>query len=120
LVAWPRVEGAHAHDWVDGEDVVVATDLSYAPDVPVEIVVRKRGWRFDVSDGGRAVELAGRPSGWLAVGELVVDAHALNVNRSGVVFVQSNEARLERLIARVADCSVALHQELLDRELGSP
>jgi hypothetical protein len=36
------------------------------------------------------------------------------------VFVQSNEARLERLIARVADCSVALHQELLDRELGSP
>jgi hypothetical protein len=36
------------------------------------------------------------------------------------VFVQSNEARLERLIARVDDCSVALRQELLDRELGSP
>jgi hypothetical protein len=36
--------------------------------VPVEIVVRKRGWRFDVSDGGRGVGLAGRPSGWLAVG----------------------------------------------------
>jgi len=41
------------------------------------------------------------------------------VNRSGVVFVQSNEQRLESLVARVAGCSVTLYQELLDRELGS-
>jgi hypothetical protein len=114
------VEGARAHEWFDGEDVVVATEFSYAPGEPVEVVVRKRAWRFDISDGGRAVELAGRPSGWLAVAEQVVGAHALNVNRSGVVFVQSNEERLERLIPRVADCSVAVYQELLDRELGSP
>lgn len=114
------MEGARGQEWVDGEDVVVAAELSYAPDEPVEVVVRKRGWRFDISDGGRAVELAGRPSGWLAVAEQVVDAHALNVNRSGVVFVQSNEERLERLIPRVADCSVAVYRELLERELGSP
>jgi hypothetical protein len=32
----------------------------------------------------------------------------------------SNEARLQSLVIRVADCSVALFQELLDDELGSP
>jgi hypothetical protein len=105
--------------WVDGEDVAISTDLRYGPDEPVDVVVRRRGWKFDVSDAGRAVELAGRPSGWPEVARGVVDAFALNVNRRGVVFVQSNERRLEMLIARVAECSVALYQELLDRELGS-
>lgn len=97
-------------------DVVVATDRVYAPDEPVEIVVRRRGWRFDISDGGRAVELAGRASGWLDTAEQVVDTYALNVNRRGVVFVQCNESRVDSLVARVADCSVALYQELLERE----
>jgi hypothetical protein len=46
--------------------------------------------------------------------ERVVEA--LNVNRRGVVFVQSNEARLGSLVFRVAECSVALFQELLERE----
>ena len=114
------MEGARAQDWPEGEDVVVAPRLGYAPDEPVEVVVRKRGWRFDISDGGRAIELAGRPKGWLEVAQQVVDAHALNVNRRGVVFVQSNEGRLEQLTARVAACSVAVYQELLERELGSP
>ena len=104
----------------DREDFVVRTDLVYAPQLPVEIVVRKRGWKFDVSDGGHAVGLAGRPRGWLDAAQQLVDAYALNVNRRGVVFVQSNEARLQQLVARVADCSVALYRELLDRELGSP
>ena len=105
--------------WVEGEDVAVPTDLRYGPDRTVDVVVRKRGWRFDVSDAGRAVELAGQPNDWQEVAERVVDEYAINVNRRGVVFVQSNEPRLESLIARVAGCSVALYQELLDRELGS-
>ncbi len=105
--------------WVEGEDVAVETDLRYGPDQPVDVLVRKRGGRFDVSDGGRAVELAGKPSDWQEVAERVVAEHAINVNRRGVVFVQSNEPRLESLITRVAGCSVALYQELLDRELGS-
>jgi hypothetical protein len=106
--------------WVEGEDVVFPTDLRYGPDLPVEIVVRKRGWRFDVSDAGRAVDLAGRPAGWRAVAERVVaeDPYWLNVNRSGVVFVQSNEGRLERLIRQTAECSLALYQELLEHESG--
>ena len=105
--------------WVEGEDVPVETDLRYGPDQPVDVVVRKRGRRFDVSDGGRAVELAEKPNDWQQVAERVVDEYAINVNRRGVVFAQSNEQRLESLITRVAECSVALYQELLDRELGS-
>ena len=45
---------------------------------------------------------------------------ALNVNRRGVVYVQANDERLESLVSRVAECSVALLEALLDRELGSP
>jgi hypothetical protein len=102
-------------EWVDGEDVVVRTGLTYRPDEPADVVVRKRGWRFDISDGGRAVELAGPAPGWPEVVERVVGAHALNINRRGVVFVQSNEGRLESLVLRVAECSVAVFEELLDR-----
>ena len=108
-----------AAPWVEGEDVAVETDLRYGPDQPVDVVVRKRGRRFDLSDCGRAVELAERPNWWQQVAERVVDEYAINVNRRGVVFVQSNEQRLESLITRVAECSFALYQELLDRELGS-
>lgn len=110
----------HAQEWRDGKDVVFDTGLHYAPGQPVEVVVRKRGWRFDVSDGGQAVDLAGRGDGWLDAAQQIADAHALNVNRRGLVFVQSNEERLERLIPHIADCSVAIYQELLERELGSP
>ena len=119
---WQELRKAQdSTQWTDGEDVVFATDLEYVPGEPVEVVVRKRGWRFDISDGGRAVELAGRPRGWREAAERVAgDEYWINVNRRGVVFVQSTEQRLEALVSRVAECSLALHQELLDRELGSP
>jgi hypothetical protein len=105
--------------WMDDEDVVVGTHLTYAPGKPVDVIVRKRGWRFDVSDDGAAVAAAGSPPGWLAVAKEVVDEHALNVNRRGVVFVQANEARVDALVERVAACSVDLYEELLESELGS-
>ena len=119
---WQELRQAHESRpaWIDGDDVVVETDLRYGPDHPVAVVVRKRGWRFDISDGGRAVELASRPRNWREVAEQVADEYAINVNRRGVVFVQSNERRLDSLITRVAECSVALYEELLDRHLGSP
>jgi hypothetical protein len=100
----------------EGEEVVVSTELTYRPGEPVEVVGRKRSWRFDVFDGGRAVELAGRPTSSAEVAERVVAAHALNVNRRDVVFVQSNKARLEGLVERVAECSAALFQELLEHD----
>jgi hypothetical protein len=105
-------------EWVDSEDVVVRTGLTYRPDEPADVVVRKRGWRFDISEGGRAVELAGRPPGWLEVAERVVGGYALNINRRGIVFVQSNEGRLESLVLRVAECSMAVFEELLDCSQG--
>jgi len=111
---------AQPQAWREGKDVIVPTELAYAPDDPVTVTVRKRGWRFDVSDAGRAVQRAGVQNDWQEVAERVVDEYAININRRGVVFVQSNEHHLSSLIARVAECSVALHQELLDRELGSP
>lgn len=100
--------------WTDGTDVVMPTRAIYGPGRSVEVVVRKRGWRYDISDGGRAVELAGRPPGWRDVADRVAEEQALNVNRSGVVFVQANEARLEHLVARVAECSRELYEELLE------
>jgi hypothetical protein len=104
--------------WLEGKDVRVSTGLRYGADV-AEVIVRKRGWRFDISDDGCAVELAGRPAGWPRIAEQVVEAFALNVNRRGVVFVQATEGRRDRLVTRVAECSVALYEELLEQELGS-
>ncbi len=105
--------------WIEGKDVAVASRLRYGPAHRVEVTVRKRGRRFDVSDGGRAVELAGKPAGWRETAEHVVEEYALNVNRRGVVFVQTNEARLEQLVSRTAECSLAVYEALLDSELGS-
>ena len=119
---WQELRAAHGSptEWVDGEDVLVATDLEYAPGEPVEVVVRKRGRRFDVSDSGRAVERAGRPAGWREVAEPIAsDEYWINVNRRGVIYVQTNESRLEHLVGRVAECSVAVYEGLLERELGS-
>jgi hypothetical protein len=102
--------------WSDGEDLVLDTGVAYGEGEPVDVVVRKRGWRHDVSDGGAAVAKAGRPRGWLDVSQRVVEEHWLNVNRRGAVFVQSNETRLAPLVLRVADCSIAVYQELLESE----
>jgi hypothetical protein len=66
--------------------------------------------------GGRAIEAAGRPPGWQAVAERVVEDYAINVNRRGVVFVQTNEARLAPLVVRVAECSLALYEALLEHK----
>jgi len=106
--------------WIEGENVEVPTDLRHGAHGAVEVTMRKRGWRFDLSDGGHAVEFAGRPRGWGEVAQRVVDEYALNLNRRGVVFVQSNESRLDRLLSRIAECSVALYEELLDCQPESP
>jgi hypothetical protein len=122
---WQELRRAHgaSRAWIEREEVVIATDLVYGPTERVDVVVRKRGWKFDVTDGGRAAELTGRPNGWLAAAERVAEEHALNVNRRGVVFVQSNESRLGGLVDRVAACSRDVYEALLelgDRRPGDP
>lgn len=104
----------HAAQWAEGEDVILDTGVAYREGEPVEVFVRKRGRRYDISDRGAAVEKAGLPPGWLEVAERVVAEDWLNVNRRGVVFVQSNEARLAPLVLRIADRSLAVYRELLE------
>ena len=90
---------------------------TYRAGESVEIRMRRRGRRIDLDDGGRAVELAGRPDGWLEVAEHVVAAEGFNVNRAGVVFVPLHEGRdVDALAGRLAECSVAVYAALLDLE----
>jgi hypothetical protein len=78
--------------------------------------VRKRGHRYVIDDDGAAVAKAGRPPGWLDVARQVVEAYDLNVNRRGVVFVPAVEGGVDLnwLVRRVAECSAAVYQELLE------
>jgi hypothetical protein len=111
-----REEVGDPREWENGERAV-ATDLRYAGGEQVSVHIRKRGRRYDIDDGGAAVATA-RSFGvvdWRDVAATVVDAHDLNVNRRGVVFVPAVEGRdLAWLAYRVARCSYAVHSELLD------
>ena len=76
--------------------------------------VRKRGHRYDLDDGGRAVEKAG-VSRWRDVAKGTVEEYALNVNRAGVVCVGAVEGRdLAWLSERVAETSLAVYGDLLE------
>jgi hypothetical protein len=81
-----------------------------------DVRIRRRGHRYVIDDDGAAVAKAGRPPGWLEVARRVADAYALNVNRRGVVFVSAVEGGVDRdwLVRRVAECSAAVYQELLE------
>jgi hypothetical protein len=81
----------------------------------VRIEVRKRGGRYDLTDGAAAVNLAGRPGGWLAVASDTVAELGMNVNRRGVVFVTGFERRdLADLAIRLAECSRLVFVSLLE------
>ena len=96
-------------------ELVVATDLRYTEGEPVEVFVRKRLHIYDLGDDAAAVRLAGKPPGWLAVAEEVVEQFWINVNRRGVVFVGTVYPRmLDRLVSRVAETSVAVYEALLE------
>jgi hypothetical protein len=92
--------------------------VTYDGHEAVRVIARRRGDWVHFSDDARAVELAGRPPGWLPVAERVVSELALNVNRRGVVFVSSPESRPEEwrrsLEERVADASLAVYEALLE------
>ena len=89
------------------------------PGEPVEVFARKRGPRWDFGDGGRAVQLAGKPTGWLPTAERVVAEEGMNVNRAGVVFVPAVERPcrdLAALVLRLGDVLHPVHAELLELE----
>ncbi len=99
----------------DDDEVTLNTGLSYRPGQPVSIRVRKRGSRYDITDGAGAVNLAGRPDGWLATASDTAARTGMNVNRRGVVFVTGFEKRdLADLVARLAECSRLVYVSLLE------
>jgi hypothetical protein len=99
----------------DHDEVTLNTGLSYRPGHPVSIRVRKRGARYDITDGAAAVNLAGRPDGWLAIASDAAARTGMNVNRRGVVFVTGFEQRdLADLVMRLAECSRLVYLALLE------
>jgi hypothetical protein len=96
---------------------LVDSGLEYRPGEPVLVRVVRRGGRIELSDEGRGVALAGRPPGWRdAVERLVQEEYWLNLSRHGEIFVPVVRAGpgLGPLLARVADASRAVYQEILD------
>ena len=92
--------------------------MIYREGEPVEVRIRHREQWVELDDNGRAVELAGKPTGWLEVAERVVATEGMNVNRAGRVFVTVHERRdIEDLERRLAESSLAVYEALLD-ELG--
>jgi hypothetical protein len=119
LAAVRAALGAVRASWEEEGETVLDVGLEYVPGEPVEVSARKRGRRWDFGDGGRAVQLAGKPSGWLAAAERVVAQEGMNVNRTGVVFVPAVERPgrdLAALALRLGDVSHAVHAELLELE----
>lgn len=99
----------------DGADVSVDTGLSYTPSDPVRVRMRHRDCRYDIDDNGAAVGLAGKPSGWLDMVEVLVAVEGLNVNRRGVVSVPAVEGRdLGMLASKIARCSHSVYHALLE------
>jgi hypothetical protein len=97
------------------EDRLVDAGFEYVAGEPVLVRVRRRHPVWSIDDRGRAVELAGRPRGWLAVAKRTVDGYALDVNRRGVVFVATyHDAWLDELTTRTAEASRAVYQELIE------
>jgi hypothetical protein len=116
-VGWHSVSAVGAPEQRhERDEVPLETALAYREGEPVLVRLRRRGRRYDLRGDGRAVELAGRSPGWRDCAAAVVDAHDLNVSRTGVVFVPAVEGGVDRdwLAGRVAETSVALYDALLE------
>jgi hypothetical protein len=104
--------------WGEYGERVVETGPVYPDGDPVAILVRKRGWRYELNDCGDAIEKAltlGASRPWLEVAERLVVEEGFNVNRRGVLFVEVVEGRdLAKLVVRLGDCAYAVHAALLE------
>src|SRR5262245_48040892 len=97
------------------DDVTIETGLCYVAGHPVRIHLRKRDGRYDFTDSGAAVGLAGRRGEWFSVAADVVGEMGMNVNRRGVVYVTGFPRRdLVDLSMRLAECSRQVYLALLE------
>ena len=91
---------------------VVDSGLTFTDGEPVRVLVRKRLYRYTLSDRGRAIEKSGKPPGWREAAERAVEP--MNVDRQGIVFVPTVAGpHLPRLIERLADASRAVHEAVI-------
>lgn len=104
---------AALHD--DAGEAVLDPGVSYLSGLPVQIHVRKRGSRYDLTDGAAAVDLAGRPDRWFDVASGAVAP--MNINRRGVVFVAGLAGRdIADLALRLAESSRRVFLSLLEAD----
>jgi hypothetical protein len=84
-------------------------------DRPVQVTVKRREGRVDVTDEGRAVALAGEPPGWQEVARQIEQEYIVNVSRTGAVFLPvCGPFTVEQIEERISAASLALYQDLLD------
>jgi len=89
--------------------------MHYLSDSPVQVTVKRRERRVDVTDEGRAVALAGTPPGWRDVARRIEHEYVVNITRQGVVWLPvMGRFTVEEIEERVAAASLALFQDLLD------
>jgi hypothetical protein len=94
--------------------VVLATGLSYRSGEPVLIRVCRRDHRYDLTDEGAAVALAGRPAGFREIALRIVDQQGFNLNRRGVISVPAVAGRdIASLVLRLAEASRRVYLSLL-------
>ena len=100
----------------DRIDQAIDSGLAYVPGDPVLVHVVQRGHRYLVTDDGAAIARAGRPDGWRDAAQHAVDEDALNLSRSGAVFVPAVEGgcAIDSLVERVAAASLAVFQDVLE------
>ncbi|HWE81177.1 MAG TPA: ankyrin repeat domain-containing protein [Gaiellaceae bacterium] len=110
--AWARGERRRMlAGLIDG----IETTHEYGPGKPVHLRVDFRRFPY-VLDGGRAVELGGRPDGWRAAAERIARDRIVNVSRSGVVSlpVVRGGPGFDAIVERIADASVELYEGILE------
>jgi hypothetical protein len=84
---------------------------------PLLVRVRCRGGRCEIDDRGWAVDVAGRPPGWLETAERTVAEIGWNVARTGTVFVAVAADRdIDDLVRRTADAALAVRDAILALE----
>jgi hypothetical protein len=101
---------------LDSEDeTIIETGLTYRGSRRVRIRIRRRGHRYDITDEGAAVALAGKPDGWLEALQRLIAVAGFNVNRRGVLSVPAVQGRdIASLALRLADTSRTVYLALLD------
>ena len=101
----------HAELWLD-------SGLTYADGAPVRITLRKRAFRYDLSDSGAAVRKAGidrLSRRQREAAALAAASEGMNVSGLGAVFVPAVEGRdIADLAFRLADASRAVHEVLVE------